>query len=73
MHNPDLTTRELDVINLMVDYPDETYNQLANRLCIARSTFVTHAFNIYRKLYVTSRAGAVATIIKKQLTNRIST
>ena len=48
-----LSPRETEIAQAYAD--DATYNQIADRLCIAPSTVRTHLATIYRKLGVTSK------------------
>ncbi len=60
-----LTDREKDVLNLMVE--GLTRNQIADRLFISHSTVLAHSRNIYAKLHVHTRGGAVAKALKERL------
>lgn len=60
-----LTPRELDILQLAAH--DLSGSGIANRLCVSYSTVRTHFRNIYAKLGVRSRAGAVAEGIRRGL------
>lgn len=62
----DLTTREQDVLNHLVE--DETEVKIAERLGVSPHTVRTHVKNLYRKLQVHSRAQAVRVAIEQGLT-----
>ena len=60
-----LTDREKEVLNLMV--LGMTRLEIAERLFISSSTVNTHSRNIYEKLHVHTRGGAVAKALKERL------
>jgi len=60
-----LTDREKDVLNLMVQ--GHTRLEIAERLFVSLSTVITHSRNIYAKLHVHTRGGAVAKALKERL------
>lgn len=60
-----LTEREKDVLNLMVQGLKR--QDIADRLFVSLSTVVTHSRNIYAKLHVHTRGGAVAKALKERL------
>lgn len=60
-----LTRRERDVLQLMVD--GLTMKKIAERLFVSYYTIDTHVTNIYEKLHVHSRSGAVAKALKERL------
>jgi DNA-binding NarL/FixJ family response regulator len=57
-----LTPRERDVLQLAAD--GMLAPEIANQLGVRRATVHTHFSNIYAKLKVRSRAGAVANAIR---------
>ena len=59
-----LTEREMQVLKHLVDGLD--YKQIAEKLEISPNTIRKHIDNIYKKLYVTSRAQAVTIAVKKR-------
>ncbi len=59
-----LTEREMQVLKHLVDGLD--YKQIAEKLDISPNTIRKHIDNIYKKLYVTSRAQAVTIAVKKR-------
>ena len=61
----DLTEREREVLKLMVD--GLSNSQIAHELIISPSTVKYHIGNIYSKLGVESRVGAVSLAIQRQL------
>lgn len=61
----DLTSRELEVLNLLVK--GFSYKMIANECHISYATVNSHVTNIYRKLKVQSVAGAVSTAIREGL------
>jgi DNA-binding NarL/FixJ family response regulator len=65
--NPDspLTKREATILQLLAE--GKTYYQMAEELYISRDTIKTHLKHIYAKLYVKSRAEAVAKASKQKL------
>ena len=57
-----LTTREQEIANLVVEgMPDD---QIADSLCIAKSTFKKHIYNIYQKVDVNNRVQLYAALTK---------
>lgn len=60
-----LTEREMEVLALLVDGLNNP--QIADKLFISIATTKTHVHNILQKLYVTTRAKAVATAMKDGL------
>ena len=60
-----LTEREKDVLNLMVQ--GLTRQDIADKLFVSLSTIITHSRNIYAKLHVHTRGGAVAKALKERL------
>lgn len=56
---PDLTTRQLQLLQLVADGHSNT--QIAHRLFVAEGTVRKHLENIYERLGVSSRTAAVAT------------
>ncbi len=61
--NYELTSREMDILKLMVDGCD--YKQVADKLFISPHTVRKHIANIYDKLHVCSKVDAVKIAIKK--------
>ena len=60
-----LTAREKEILQLLVD--GLTMKQVAGRLSLSYHTIDTHQRNIYDKLHVRSRAGAVAKALRERL------
>lgn len=60
-----LTERELEVLRLIV--AGLTKKEVAVRMELSQHTVDTHLRNIYQKLHVNNRAGAVATAIRERL------
>ena len=60
-----LTQREKQILNLMVE--GHTKKQLAEKLFLSFYTIETHLKNIYTKLQVHTRTGAVAKALKEHL------
>jgi DNA-binding NarL/FixJ family response regulator len=60
-----LTDRELEILQLVV--AEQTQKQIANALGLSPHTVDTHLRNIYAKLHVHSRSGAVARALKDGL------
>jgi DNA-binding NarL/FixJ family response regulator len=60
-----LTGREKQVLDLMVD--GLTRTTIAERLFVSPSTILTHCRNIYTKLHVHTRGGAVAKAVRERL------
>lgn len=61
--NFNLTTREKEVLNSLVD--GLSYKKITEKYFISISTVRTHISHIYEKLHVNSKAQAVAKILKK--------
>lgn len=61
----DLTSRELDILQCVVD--DLTEAQIADQLYISPHTVRTHIKNVYKKLHVHSRASVVRVALTKGL------
>ncbi|MHC4877916.1 MAG: LuxR C-terminal-related transcriptional regulator [Planctomycetota bacterium] len=62
---PGLTDRELDVLRLVVR--GMTKKEIASELGLSTHTVDTHLRNIYQKLHVNNRAGAVAAAMREGL------
>lgn len=60
-----LTDREREVLELLVD--GRTQRGIAERLYVSEHTINTHIRNIYSKLHVHSRSGAVAKAVRERL------
>jgi DNA-binding NarL/FixJ family response regulator len=60
-----LTNREREILQLLVD--GMTMAQMAEQLFISYHTIDTHIRNIYAKLHVRTRGGAVAKAVKERL------
>jgi len=60
-----LTVREKQVLELMVG--GLTRKEIAEKLFISSSTVLTHSRNIYSKLHVHTRGGAVAKALRERL------
>jgi DNA-binding NarL/FixJ family response regulator len=60
-----LTEREKEILTLLVD--GLTMREIAERLDLSYHTIDTHLRNIYGKLHVRSRSGAVAKALKERL------
>jgi DNA-binding NarL/FixJ family response regulator len=60
-----LTPREKEMLELMVE--GLTMKESAGRLCVSYHTIDTHVRNIYEKLHVHSRGGAVAKALRERL------
>ena len=60
-----LTPREKEILQLLVD--GLTMRQIAERLIVSYHTVDNHIRNIYEKLHVHSRSGAVAKALKERL------
>ena len=60
-----LTPREKEILQLLVD--GLSMKQVAARLALSYHTIDTHQRNIYDKLHVRSRAGAVAKALRERL------
>lgn len=61
----DLSPREKEVLNLVVEGLSK--RQIADRLFVSFYTIDTHLKNIYEKLHVHTRSGAVAKAIRERL------
>jgi len=62
---PVLTAREIEILNLLA--AGRTNRELARELFISEATVKSHLTNIYGKLGVESRAGAVARAIEQRI------
>ncbi len=62
---PGLTDREMDVLRLVVR--GMTKKEIASELSLSTHTVDTHLRNIYQKLHVNNRAGAVAAAMREGL------
>lgn len=62
---PALTAREIEILNLLA--AGQTNRELARELFISEATVKSHLTNIYGKLGVESRAGAVARAIERRI------
>jgi DNA-binding NarL/FixJ family response regulator len=60
----DLSTRELEILELLVEGLE--YKEIAQRLFLSSHTVRTHIYNIYKKLQVTSKSQAVSLALKNQ-------
>jgi len=60
-----LTAREKDILREMVE--GQTMQQIADRLFLSYHTIDAHTKNIYLKLQVHTRSGAVAKVLKEHL------
>jgi DNA-binding NarL/FixJ family response regulator len=60
-----LTAREREILQLLVD--GLTMRHIAQRLAVSYHTVDTHLRNIYAKLHVRSRSGAVAKALREKL------
>ena len=60
-----LTTRELEIFNLLVH--DETTKSIADKFNISQKTVRNHISNVIGKLGVSSRTQAIITLIKNGL------
>jgi DNA-binding NarL/FixJ family response regulator len=60
-----ITTREKEVLQLLVDGLSK--KQIADKLFVSFHTIDTHLRNIYAKLQVNSRSGAIAKVLKEHL------
>jgi DNA-binding NarL/FixJ family response regulator len=59
-----LTTRETEILNLLAK--GKTHHQISEKLSIARETSRKHLANIYQKLKVKSKAGAISVASSKR-------
>lgn len=60
-----LTAREREILHLLIE--DHTQKEIAERLFISPHTVDTHLRNIYRKLGVHSRVGAIVRALRERL------
>lgn len=60
-----LTDREREILELLTE--ERTQNQIAEVLYLSPHTVDTHLRNIYKKLHVRSRTGAVAKALRERL------
>ena len=60
-----LSARELDVLRCLV--AGQTNHAIADELCISEKTVARHVSNIFNKLGLSSRAGAIAYAYKHHL------
>jgi DNA-binding CsgD family transcriptional regulator len=60
-----LTAREREVLGLLVE--DHTQKEIAEKLFVSPHTVDTHLRNIYRKLGVRSRSGAIVKALRERL------
>jgi NarL family two-component system response regulator LiaR len=60
-----LTKREREILKLLVEGSNNS--EIANKLVVSRSTIKTHICNIFEKLGVSNRVGAVTTAIQNHL------
>jgi DNA-binding NarL/FixJ family response regulator len=65
----DLTTRELEILSLLVD--GYSYKMIADKCHISYPTVNTHISHIYEKLHVSSGTEAVAKAIEHRLTGSL--
>jgi len=63
--SPALTAREIEILYLLA--ADQTNRDIARQLFISEATVKSHLTNIYAKLSVESRAGAVARAIERHI------
>ena len=63
--SPALTAREIEILYLLA--ADQTNRDIARQLFISEATVKSHLTNIYAKLNVESRAGAVARAIERHI------
>jgi DNA-binding NarL/FixJ family response regulator len=63
--SPALTAREIEILDLLA--ADRTNRDIARQLFISEATVKSHLTNIYGKLGVESRAGAVARAIERHI------
>ena len=64
-HDYGLTRREAEVLELLVE--GQTQKTIAKQLFVSEHTVNTHVRNIYAKLHVHTRSGAVAKALKERL------
>jgi DNA-binding NarL/FixJ family response regulator len=64
-HDYGLTDREMQILGLLVE--GLTKHSVAEKLFVSPGTIHTHVRNIYEKLHVHSRSGAVAKALKEHL------
>lgn len=62
--NSPLTLRETEILNLLAK--GKTHNEISKKLSIARETSRKHLANIYQKLKVKSKAGAISVAANKR-------
>ena len=60
-----LTARERQILEQLV--AGLTMRQIAEELCLSYHTIGNHLRNVYRKLHVRSRSGAVAKALREEL------
>jgi DNA-binding NarL/FixJ family response regulator len=60
-----VTAREREILRLLIE--DHTQKEIAERLFISPHTVDTHLRNIYRKLGVHSRVGAIVKALRERL------
>ena len=60
-----LTDREREILELLIE--EQTQREIAETLYLSPHTIDTHLRNIYRKLHVHSRTGAVAKALRERL------
>ena len=63
--SPALTAREIEILSLLA--ADQTNRDIARQLFISEATVKSHLTNIYAKLGVESRAGAVARAMERHV------
>jgi DNA-binding NarL/FixJ family response regulator len=63
--SPALTGREIEILHLLA--ADQTNRDIARQLFISEATVKSHLTNIYSKLGVESRAGAVARAMERHI------
>src|SRR6478672_467652 len=63
--SPALTAREIEILHLLA--ADRTNRDIARQLFISEATVKSHLTNIYAKLGVESRAGAVARAMERHI------
>ncbi len=64
-HDYGLTDREMQILGLLVE--GHTKHMVAEKLFVSPGTIHTHVRNIYEKLHVHSRGGAIAKALKEHL------
>lgn len=60
-----LTTREKEILTLLVD--GKTKKSIASKIFLSFHTIDSHLRNIYTKLHVHSRSGAIAKVLKENI------